>query len=442
MKHYQNQKTIAVIPARAGSKRLPNKNIRLLAGKPLVFYAINEARKSQFISEVYVSTENEEIATISENCGAKVVSRPMELANDEATTDSVLKHFIEYLNFDGNVVLLQPDNPLRIVDDIDGALNEFYRWEPSILASCGPSGEYNGAIWIFNTKDYKDANFLWRELTYINPFVYLMSARKSRANIHYQQDLEETEKLFKMSDDDYFRYNFKEHIKKEVQYPDKIGALKDYLEDKKSLEKLKKEDPVLYQKLRDNPERIAKILELPQSGQCLDIGCSDGIIAIELVKKNSCRKILGIDIRPEAIENANRLKLELPASLQEKIEFNMMKLEELAQAKKKFDTIFLTEVLEHLYFTMHRDFLRSLVSLMSLASNLIVSVPNRYPCKKYEGGGCSRWKFDGHLSHFSKLSLESLLSKFFKKIDFFPVNKEERVQDGVFLICNCRESIF
>lgn len=421
---------------------MPRKNIRLLAGKPLIWYAIKEAQKSKFISEVYVSTEDEEIAQISKKYRAKTIPRPMELAGDEATSDSVLKHAIEYLNFKGNIVLLQPDNPLRQSEDIDGALKEFYQWEPSILASLGQTGEYNGALWIFNTKDYKKVNFVWKELTHINPFVYLMSARKSKTNIHYKEDLEEAERLINMTDEEYFKYDFKKHLKKESKHQDRIGMLKNYLEKEESLENLKKTDVLLYGKLRDNPERIAKILELPGGRESLDIGCSDGIVTIELAKKPSCQKILGIDIRKEAIQNARRLKSGLPAAIQKKIEFKAMKPEELARKNKKFDTVYLTEVLEHLYFTEHKNFLTLIASLMKPDSNLIVSVPNRYPAKLYEKEERSRWKFEGHLSHFSKLSLESLLGNFFEKINFFSMQKKERPQDGIFLICSCQLPIW
>lgn len=111
-------KIVAVIPARGGSKRIPKKNIKLLAGKPLIAYTIEEAKKSEYIDDVYVSTDDDEIGNVALFYGAKVIKRPAELATDEADTESVLLHAIKYLDHD-YVVLLQPTSPLRTVRHID-----------------------------------------------------------------------------------------------------------------------------------------------------------------------------------------------------------------------------------------------------------------------------------------------------------------------------------
>ena len=150
---------------------------------------------------------------------------------------------------------------------------------------------------------------------------------------------------------------------------------------------------------------------------------------------------MGIDIRTEAINNANKFKSELPFNIQRRIKFRVATTEDLLKEKKKFDTIYLTEVLEHIYFTYHQEFLDSVVSLMKPDSNLIVSVPNRYPKKIYEEQERTRWKFEGHLSHFSKLSLEDLLSKYFSEIEFHKFPQDLRPQEGIFLICNCQKPL-
>ncbi len=108
-------KTIAIIPARGGSKRLPGKNIRILGGIPLIVHSVLYAKKnSALIDEVYVSTDDEEIKAVSLEYGAKVIDRPAEISGDEEPTASALKHALEILNEEiENVVLLQPTNPLR-----------------------------------------------------------------------------------------------------------------------------------------------------------------------------------------------------------------------------------------------------------------------------------------------------------------------------------------
>lgn len=108
-------KTIAIIPARGGSKRLPNKNILSLGGIPLIAHSILYAQKNTAIIEhVYVSTDDEAIKKIALQYGAKVIDRPESLSGDWEPTVSALQHVLEALDFEvENVVLLQPTNPLR-----------------------------------------------------------------------------------------------------------------------------------------------------------------------------------------------------------------------------------------------------------------------------------------------------------------------------------------
>ncbi|WP_339836286.1 acylneuraminate cytidylyltransferase family protein [uncultured Flavobacterium sp.] len=107
-------KTIAIIPARGGSKRLPKKNINLLGEIPLIAHSILFAKKHAFIEEVYVSTDDKEIKKIALQYGAIVVDRPLSLSGDFETTVSALKHVLETVDEQvENVVLLQATNPLR-----------------------------------------------------------------------------------------------------------------------------------------------------------------------------------------------------------------------------------------------------------------------------------------------------------------------------------------
>ena len=121
---YKGKKILAVITARGGSKRLPNKNVLDLAGKPLVAWTIGEANKSKYIDKIIVSTDNENIAKVSKQYGAEVpFTRPTELSNDTANSISVIKHSIEFFNNEYDyVILLQPTSPLRSVDDIDKSI--------------------------------------------------------------------------------------------------------------------------------------------------------------------------------------------------------------------------------------------------------------------------------------------------------------------------------
>ena len=92
-------KQVCIIPARGGSKGVPKKNIKVIAGKPLIYYTINSALQSKIFSHVVVSTEDKKIASIAKKCGAEVLfMRPKNLATDKTTMDSVLLHAIKKLN--------------------------------------------------------------------------------------------------------------------------------------------------------------------------------------------------------------------------------------------------------------------------------------------------------------------------------------------------------
>ncbi|MBF4517582.1 acylneuraminate cytidylyltransferase family protein [Flavobacterium sp. ANB] len=107
-------KTIAIIPARGGSKRLPQKNIKLLDEIPLIAHSILYAKANKIIDAVYVSTDDNDIKKIALEYGAKVIDRPENISGDLEPTVSALKNVLEQIADEvENVVLLQATNPLR-----------------------------------------------------------------------------------------------------------------------------------------------------------------------------------------------------------------------------------------------------------------------------------------------------------------------------------------
>ncbi|OMQ09876.1 cytidylyltransferase domain-containing protein [[Flexibacter] sp. ATCC 35103] len=120
-------KTIAIIPARGGSKRLPQKNVKILAGIPLLAHSILYAQaNSDIIDEIYVSTDNDEIKRQAILFGAKVIDRPESLSGDLEPTVTALKNVLEQLEETvENVVLLQPTNPLRPDDLLKNAFKMY-----------------------------------------------------------------------------------------------------------------------------------------------------------------------------------------------------------------------------------------------------------------------------------------------------------------------------
>jgi N-acylneuraminate cytidylyltransferase len=116
-------KTLAVIPARGGSKSVPHKNVRLLAGRPLIAWTIDAALRTVELDRIVVSTDSDEIANVARDCGAEVpFMRPIDLARDETPGIAPILHAVERVPGYDIVVALQPTSPLRESGDISRAL--------------------------------------------------------------------------------------------------------------------------------------------------------------------------------------------------------------------------------------------------------------------------------------------------------------------------------
>lgn len=136
------QQVLAIIPARGGSKGIPRKNVRLLAGKPLIAHTIEHARQARSVSRVVVSTDDDEIAAVSEQYGAEVVRRPAEISGDKAPSELALLHALDYLqqaeNYEPDLVaFLQATSPCRLPQDIDGAVRTVLQHgADSVFSAC------------------------------------------------------------------------------------------------------------------------------------------------------------------------------------------------------------------------------------------------------------------------------------------------------------------
>jgi len=125
-----DDEVLGLIPARGGSKGVPDKNIRELDGTPLIAHSIKAGQNASSIDTVVVSTDDDEIATVAEQYGARVpFMRPDHLATDEAPTAPVIKHAVEFLERQGEeydtFVLLQPTSPLRTEEHVDEAYLQY-----------------------------------------------------------------------------------------------------------------------------------------------------------------------------------------------------------------------------------------------------------------------------------------------------------------------------
>jgi CMP-N,N'-diacetyllegionaminic acid synthase len=168
-------KTIALIPARGGSKRIPRKNLIDFCGHPLVSWSIRQALESS-VDRVYVSTDDEEIADVSRDYGAVVIERPSELATDSSTLEEVISHaMLSFLTSEiTDIVVLQPTSPLRLAADIDNCikrcsmsvnvLKDAFLWETPdrpITFNQKTRNKYNheiyeenGSIYCFSYQDF------------------------------------------------------------------------------------------------------------------------------------------------------------------------------------------------------------------------------------------------------------------------------------------------
>ena len=209
---------IAIIPARANSKRLKNKNIKSFMGKPLIYWTIKQALEIKLINRVIVNTEDSEIASIAKSYGAEVpFIRPARLSNDNVSATEVIKHAITKLKFNGIVVLLQPTSPLREKKDIIKGISminnnvkstmSVYKFpHPSEIVTLNKIGEKfnplsktkilnitNGAVYVA-TSDWllKNPTFYCEDV-----YTYEMSAENS-IDIDYDYQFKIAEAMFKV----------------------------------------------------------------------------------------------------------------------------------------------------------------------------------------------------------------------------------------------------
>ena len=145
-----DKKILAVITARGGSKGLPRKNIADVGGRPLIAWTIDAANGSPFIDRTVLSSDDDEIIAIAKNlgCDAPFV-RPGELANDTSPSADALIHALDQMTETYDyLVLLQPTSPLRVTEDIDGAIEKCHTsGAPACVSGCEPA---KSPYWMFH----------------------------------------------------------------------------------------------------------------------------------------------------------------------------------------------------------------------------------------------------------------------------------------------------
>jgi|TARA_B110000483_G_scaffold10616_1_gene12370 CMP-N,N'-diacetyllegionaminic acid synthase len=126
---YKNNKIIAIIPARSGSKSIKDKNIVYLRGKPLIAWSIEQCLKSKKIDEVYFSTDSKKYAIIAKKYGLKkIIYRPKSISKDKSTDYEFIKHFIDNVDTDHGIIAhIRPTTPFRNVVLLDKIIEFFIK---------------------------------------------------------------------------------------------------------------------------------------------------------------------------------------------------------------------------------------------------------------------------------------------------------------------------
>ncbi|CAN5211800.1 acylneuraminate cytidylyltransferase family protein [soil metagenome] len=118
-----DRRVLGIVPARAGSQGLPGKNVRPLAGRPMIDWTLAAAQESRILDRLVVSTDDEAVCAAADSMGVEIVRRPPELASATASVVDAIDHVLRMVEGAWDyVVLLQPTSPLRTVEDIDGAV--------------------------------------------------------------------------------------------------------------------------------------------------------------------------------------------------------------------------------------------------------------------------------------------------------------------------------
>ena len=180
-------KVLAIIPARGGSKVVPRKNIKELAGKPLIAWTIEEAKKSKYIDRIIVSSEDKEILQVAQKFGADVpFVRPANLAEDTTAGIEPVLHALEHFSDYEYVVMLQPTSPLRLVEDIDGCIEQLLQENAKFCVSVCEVGQ--SPYWMYTLDSSTKMQPLLKQQTLITrrqdlPKVYTLNGAIYLANI-------------------------------------------------------------------------------------------------------------------------------------------------------------------------------------------------------------------------------------------------------------------
>ena len=187
------KKVLGIIPARGNSKRVKNKNIRIINGNPLIYWTFRSSQNSKYIDRLIVSTDNKKIKKISMSFGVEVpFLRPKELAEDNSSSVDTVLHAIKRIEGFDFIVLLQPTSPLRSVKDIDSCIQKCdYNNHSPVVSITETNNETNLTYLLTkNKKIQKSNNYVKnRQLYNLNGAVYVADINrfKNDKKLYYKR---------------------------------------------------------------------------------------------------------------------------------------------------------------------------------------------------------------------------------------------------------------
>lgn len=317
-----NKKIIAVIPARGGSKGIEKKNIRSFAGKPLIAHTIEQAMASRSVQRIFVSTDDDEIASISKKCGAEIVWRPSGISNDTASSESALLHAVNELEdreqFSADhVIFLQCTSPLRKPGDIDAAVQKFVEEKADSLLSVSKSHQFFWEEWGGSARpvnyDYKNRprrqdfgeQYVENGSIYICKYRILKEHKNRLGDKIAMYEMEKWQ-AFEIDDAEDFKlceWLFQQHFKKKELFR----------VDEKSLELIIYDfDGVM----TDNR------VEVDENGvETVRVNRSDGLAISVLKKKDIPQVIISTEKNPVVQKRAEKLGIPVSHSVDDKKDF-------------------------------------------------------------------------------------------------------------------------
>ena len=418
-------KNIAIILARSGSKRIKDKNIKLVAGQPLLFYPIDCAKQVPLIDKIVLSTDSEQYKKIVENYGIQVIMRPKNIAGDNSKSEAALLHSLEVLEAQGekfdNVIMMQPSNPIVDPKDITTGLelmaNEgsssivtytdfkgFFINDDDLLARPMSQAKEvrkleSGAFWITNVAELKKNNN-----RICKPVSYLKINDLSAIDIDTQYELEIAEVVLEREQ----RIKLKSYYKKRPY----LGDYKDYYGNQPDpdgvIRNITSQNEVSHRGnlAKDEIAHINQLSKRKDKQKILDLGCGTG--GMSSCFDNGYEKY-GLEI-DESVTDLTRQAYDI-----DKLHIGI--LDKQTFKDSFFDVIFCFHVIEHVPDPV--EFVKNIHRILKTHGKLVISTPNFDSALAQRFGDNFRMLHDeSHCSLFGEQGLKDLLIDFGFQVDY------------------------